>query len=273
MHRTLSSACQLKRGREGQQRRSCPRTGVNLNQAWAAETGRAALHPHRKGVNIHSLSLQDTRTHTCMTCMHTKIKPPAHVLCHHTFTLLCIRRLMYIHFACRDKRKASSSDDDVKLLVAPHLAAEPEHLSHLHSGKSAKPKLDLMSMKPLPSKSKKIADSTPVRNNEHDIREDGVPVPKHAWEGDYGNGGSNAPSRPKMSFQLDLSKTRELPREQTETQLRAEKLKRYETECSKVNDFMYVGGIKVAQVCKNETQSYTCISCSDFLDSSENART
>jgi hypothetical protein len=151
---------------------------------------------------------------------------------------------------CRDKRKASSSEDDVKLLVAPHLAAEPENLSNLHSGKSAKPKLDLMSMKPLPSKSKKIADSTPVRNNEHSIREDGVPVPKHAWEGGNNNeNGSNAPSsRPKMSLHLDLSKTRELPRELTETQLRAEKLKRYETECSKVNDFMYVGGIKVAQV-------------------------
>jgi hypothetical protein len=175
----------------------------------------------------------------------------------------CVNMHVHVYFyasassrACRDKRKASSSDDDFKLLVAPNATAEPELRSQMHTGKSAKPKLDLMSMKPLPGKSKKIVDSTPVRNAEHNVQDDRIPAPKHAWEGD--NVAVSASSRPKMSFQLDLSKARELPREQTETQLRAEKLKRYETECSKVNDFMYVGGIKVAQV---RVGKVLCIKC------------
>lgn len=89
-------------------------------------------------------------------------------------------------------------------------------------------------MKPLPSKQALAKAAEDIES------------PAHAWQPLPLP--AAAPERPKMYLHLDLSKTKELPREQTEQQLRAEKLKRYETECTKINDFMYVGGIKVAQV-------------------------
>ena len=53
--------------------------------------------------------------------------------------------------------------------------------------------------------------------------------------------------KPSLGFKLDISKALIVGREPTERQLRKEKLDRYENECTKVEDFMYVGGIRVAQ--------------------------
>jgi protein-tyrosine phosphatase len=66
------------------------------------------------------------------------------------------------------------------------------------------------------------------------------------------NKGSNVPVlgaglKPALGFKLDISKAISQGREPTERQLRKEKLDRYENECTKVEEFMYVGGIRVAQ--------------------------
>jgi len=53
--------------------------------------------------------------------------------------------------------------------------------------------------------------------------------------------------KPSVGIKLDISKALNVGREPTERQLRKEKLDRYENECTKVEDFMYVGGIRVAQ--------------------------
>ena len=50
-----------------------------------------------------------------------------------------------------------------------------------------------------------------------------------------------------LGLKLDISKAISQGREPTERQLRKEKLDRYENECTKVEEFMYVGGIRVAQ--------------------------
>lgn len=54
-------------------------------------------------------------------------------------------------------------------------------------------------------------------------------------------------AKPALGLKLDLSKAISQGREPTERQLRKEKLDRYENECTKVEEFMYVGGIRVAQ--------------------------
>jgi hypothetical protein len=51
----------------------------------------------------------------------------------------------------------------------------------------------------------------------------------------------------RQKFTLDIAKTLEVPREPTEKQLRQEKLARYDKECTKVLDWLYVGGLKVAE--------------------------
>ena len=51
----------------------------------------------------------------------------------------------------------------------------------------------------------------------------------------------------KPSISLNISKALEIPREKTETELRAEKLKKFENECTRVEDFLFVGGVAVAQ--------------------------
>eukprot|EP00960_Hanusia_phi_P011234 328637-Hanusia_phi.AAC.5 len=51
----------------------------------------------------------------------------------------------------------------------------------------------------------------------------------------------------ETKLKLDVSKAQELPREPTERQLRKEKLDKYEKECTRVTDFLYVGGLHVAQ--------------------------
>ncbi|EKX34944.1 hypothetical protein GUITHDRAFT_90369, partial [Guillardia theta CCMP2712] len=51
----------------------------------------------------------------------------------------------------------------------------------------------------------------------------------------------------ETKLKLDISKAQEIPREPTERQLRKEKLDKYEKECTRITDYLYVGGLHVAQ--------------------------
>jgi len=127
----------------------------------------------------------------------------------------------------RDKRRArnTAKGDDESIPVVPKSSrvesGERDHGAH----KAAAPSLNLPCAANRRTKDGEEAKATPNKEN--------TPVLGLRPGG--------------LGLKLDLSKAIHQGREPTERQLRKEKLDRYENECTKIEEFMYVGGIRVAQ--------------------------
>eukprot|EP00960_Hanusia_phi_P059610 764231-Hanusia_phi.AAC.5 len=103
-------------------------------------------------------------------------------------------------------------------------------------------KLHLTGLKPLPKRrhheTHLPADDGEADENEFDAAPPSLKLSKQSVE-------QTDISKPVIS--LNISKALDIPREKTETELRAEKLKKFEKECTRIEDFLFVSGVAVAQ--------------------------